>query len=162
MGLKSLNERLSALEGGSKVFEPSFVSYAHKKNEEEQEKQRTGKYNEIIEVYQNEVKKYIDEPLKQFTRLAELTVHFVEKYIPIICELFKFTISSDVKLNFAIELIKIVVDLVAAMLDSDFVKNTINHFVMIMNERKKEYVDNKPVKRKKKSFFKSIRSVSLR
>lgn len=169
-GIKSLNERINNLESSisnyneTKSFEPSFIAYAQKKDSEEKRRYRMEKYDEIIDCYQKEVKTYIEDPIKQFTKLVEITVHFVEKYIPKICQIFMFHITSDTKLNFALELIKIVVDIVNEIIDSDFIKNSINHFVMIMNERKIEFKsqNQKQKKKRKKKFFETIKSISLR
>jgi hypothetical protein len=147
------------------IFEPSFISELHRKEEDVKKSASIQKYNDIKNEYLETVKKWITDPLSQLTKLVELTVFFVESASPIVAQIFGTIIKGNAKLNFALELIGLVINVVNEFINSDFLKNTINHFVTLFNERKhltnKSDV-NEPVKKKsKKSFFKTIKG-SLR
>ena len=164
-GLKNLDARLSAIERNVNIkdeaFEPSFISELQRKEDDIKKKTSVQKYNQLKDEYLETVKKWISDPVSQLTKLIELTVYFVEQSTPIVSQIFNAVVKGDAKLNFALELIGLVLNVVNEFINSDFLKNTINHFVTLMNEKKltsKSSVVNEPVKKKKKSLFKTIRS----
>ena len=164
-GIKSITSRLEQLEaniGSSSTFEPSFISELHRKEDDVKKKTSVQKYNQLKDEYLETVKKWISDPVSQLTKLIELTVYFVEQSTPVVSQIFSTVVKGDAKLNFALELIGLVLNVVNEFINSDFLKNTINHFVTLMNEKKhltsKNSLVNEPVKKKKKSLFKTIRS----
>lgn len=161
-GIKSINTRLEQLEQNVPIttsFEPSFVMQVHKKEEERKKYSLNRKYVEIKDKYVETINKWVKEPLNELTKVIELTVHFVEEYSPIVGQIFGVVLKGDSKLNFALELIALVANAVTEIINSEFLKNTINHFCLIMSERKTLTAPQPGEKpKKKKGFFKSIRS----
>lgn len=164
-GIKSISTRLDNIEATLSVapsFEPSFVAQIHQKESEVKKRSLNQKYQDVKDKYVDEIKKWIQDPLKEITKVIEVTVHYVETYSPIVGQIFGVVLKGDSKLSFALELIGMVVDIVNSFLDSDLLKNMINHFCLIMNERKSltastQSTESVPTKKKKKGFIQTIR-----
>lgn len=162
-GIKSIASRLEQLEAtlptAVSSFEPSFVAQVHRREVESKTRYLNKRYNEIKDKYVEEVNKWVQNPLSELTKVIELTVHYVETYAPIVSQIFSVAVNGDAKLSFALELIGLVVRGISEIVNSDFVKQSINHFVLIMNERKSLTAPVQVQKKKKKSFFKTIKSI---
>jgi len=153
---KTLNSRVIDIEKKINTvhpFEPSFISHIHEKEEKKNNEVVQRRYSEIKNQYKTDIKKWVDDPIKQFTKVVEFTVHFVENYSPVISDLFGVALKGNGKLEFAIELIQLVISSIQSFIDNDFIKNSIDHFVIIMNERKSlTNNDNKSNDKKKNKF----------
>jgi hypothetical protein len=112
-----------------------------------------------------EVNKWVSNPFRELTKVIEITVHYVETYAPIVGQIFGVILKGYSKLSFAMELIGLVISAVDTFLDSDLLKNMINHFVLIFNERKtlsssSQSSNSEPNKKRKKGFFnKTVKSI---
>lgn len=163
--MNTINERLDRLEKltNSTPIEPAFIADIHNKEEDIKKQRKIKTYNEIKDSYIDDIKKFFNNPIKELSNVIEHTVYFVEKYAPIISSLFSVVVKGEAKLSFALELIGLVVDLTSYVLDTDFVKNMINHFVDIMNERRITSTTIEKTKKKQGCFNKKKKpTISLR
>lgn len=167
-GIKSITSRLENIESNlsniteHNVLEPSFVSQIHQKEKEVKKKDLNRKYQDIKDKYIDEVNKWVKEPMNEITKVVEVTVHYVEKIAPIVGQIFGVIVKGESKLNLALELIDLVINVVDIFMDSDLLKNIINHFVVIFDERQtlsRSQSTSLEPKRKRKSFFRSIKLV---
>jgi len=153
-GFKTLSKKVEKIENEINInnFEPSFIKHIHDKNEHDVKDLVKKKYEKIKSEYKKELYKWVTDPLKNLTKVIEYTVHFVEQFTPFVSQIFNTTIKGNGKLEFAIELITMVIDISNTFIDIDFLKNSVNHFVIIMNERKTLTNENKNNDKKKNKF----------
>lgn len=162
-GIKTVSTRLDQLEANLSTqsgLKPSFVLNIQKNEQQQQLKTTSQRYQDIVSRFIDDVNKYVTNPLSEVSKVVELAVHFVEDYSPLVSQLFGVVVKGNAKLEFAIELISKVIDCVDTFVNSEFLKNIIEHFVTIFNERKLLTAPNSQQqisKKKKKGFFKTIK-----
>jgi hypothetical protein len=170
IGIKSLAQRLEAIENTipevkNNSFEPSFIAHINQKQAQSDNIKKQNKYLQIKNNYIEQVNRWVTEPLKNLTKVIEITVHFVEEHAGDVSRLFGVVVKGDAKLQFAFELISLIIDFTKSLLDSEFVKNAIDHFCIIMNERKTlkdKSIENNPSPKRRKDkpvkLFRTFRS----
>lgn len=164
VGIKSLDERISKLEGSLEVNPPTnFIEKMVVQKQKRELIKKKNEYDSMINIYIDEVKRWIQsaEPFKMLAKIVEITVRFVEKHSDKIAYLVDLVFDNDFtrsnyKLSFAIDLIGIFVNII----DIDFIKGMISTFVEIMfPKRRDEEMISIPTPKKRKNRFGTLTSI---
>jgi hypothetical protein len=165
LGLNSLNERLNTLEDKLNVEGPNmnFIEKMRHEKEISDQKKRIQQYEKIKFEYNNTIKLLtFDDIKKNFSRVVEISVRFVEEHAKKICAIFELAYQSDFKFKLCLDLILSVVDIALYTFDLGFISELINHFVELLFPHKNSIDKKEPDKLLKKekrrnSFFKTIK-----
>lgn len=165
LGLNSLNDRLNNLENKLNVDGNNMNLIEKMRSEKEisDQKKRIQQYEKIKFEYNDTIKMFnFDDIKKNFSRIIEVSVRFIEENAKKICSIFDLSYNSDFKLRFCVDLIVSVIDVALYGFDLGFIAELINHFVELIYPHKNDIDKKEPEKYLKKqkrrnSFFKTIR-----